>query len=283
MNEAAEKGHITLNFDVSTTGIKVPDGRILRDFEILTPLAKADVIIDLCKLKTHSLTRMSCATKNFFGSIAGVHKFEMHARFPAQPEFQNMLLDLSSYFAREKDLICICDAIIGMEGNGPTNGKPRKMGRLLASRSPYELDIAAEHLIGFDGTVEMCSRMAERGWVERKYENLEILGDLPEGPIEKWTLPDSQGKSLIETVPNLFGGRLSRFLSPKPVVNKKKCVGCGNCARSCPAHTIEVVQDGYRKRAKISPDKCIHCFCCQELCPYDAIDIKKNKIFSFIH
>ena len=44
-------------------------GRLVKSFNIITPVAEADIIIDLCKLKTHSLTVMSGAVKNLFGTI----------------------------------------------------------------------------------------------------------------------------------------------------------------------------------------------------------------------
>jgi Domain of unknown function (DUF362) len=42
------------------------------------------------------------------------------------------------------------DGIICMEGRGPTNGKPRRLGVLLASRDPVALDATAMRLVGLD-------------------------------------------------------------------------------------------------------------------------------------
>lgn len=281
---ASQNAGVPLNEDIAFENVKQPNGIISHDFLFLKPFVEADIIVDLCKLKTHTLTKLSCATKNFFGTIPGIHKFEMHARFPEQKDFQNMLIDLCSYYTQSKTVICICDAVDAMEGNGPTNGTPRHMGLTLSSLSPYALDVAAEHLLGFDGTVSMCDYMAERSLTPRHYEELEILGDDPEPYIAKdWKQPDSSSKSAISVLPKLFGGKLARALSPKPVINKKKCVACGRCKDSCPVHTIEIIEKHGKKRAYIHSDKCIHCFCCQELCPFDAVNISKNGIIQFIH
>ena len=72
---------------------------------------------------------------------------------------------------------------------------------------------------------------------------------------------------------------LPPFLQPKPDVILSKCVGCGKCAESCPAHVIRIENRG---KAVIDRKGCIKCFCCQELCPIHAVDIKKNIIFKLI-
>ena len=50
-----------------------------------------------------------------------------------------------------------------------------------------------------------------------------------------------------------------------------KCVGCGKCARNCPAGAII----GAKKMPhKIVTDACIRCGSCQENCAFDAIYIE---------
>ena len=72
---------------------------------------------------------------------------------------------------------------------------------------------------------------------------------------------------------------LPPFLQPRPSVVRARCVGCGRCADSCPAHTI-AIKEG---KAVIDRHECIKCFCCQELCPKHAIEVKKNIIFKLAH
>ena len=42
------------------------------------------------------------------------------------------------------------DAIIGMEGTGPTSGNPKKAGLIIASRNSAALDIAVAKIIGLN-------------------------------------------------------------------------------------------------------------------------------------
>jgi Pyruvate/2-oxoacid:ferredoxin oxidoreductase delta subunit len=84
--------------------------------------------------------------------------------------------------------------------------------------------------------------------------------------------PDSHAGGLIKQLPVVFGGRLQRYLEPRPVVNKSKCIGCRECQKCCPAQTIKIENN----KATIIRENCIKCYCCQELCPKKAIYIKRS-------
>ena len=177
MTEAAERSGAKLNFDVSSSDRYYPDGVTSKSFQIIDPLWDADVIINVCKLKTHNLSALTCATKNLFGSVPGVTKFEMHARFKKQPEFFSMLIDLCQMLCKTHTVLNICDAIVGMEGNGPSAGSPRKIGALLVSRSPFCLDLAAAEIANLSGSVEMINIAAKRGLCPKNVSKLEIVGE----------------------------------------------------------------------------------------------------------
>ena len=129
----ADEEGATLNFDTGSGTVGFPEGVRCKSFNVIDPVRNADVVVNICKLKTHSLTKMSCGVKNFFGVIPGVEKFEMHARFASHEAFFEMLVDLCSAICKDKTVITVCDGIIGMEGNGPTAGTPRHIGGLTAS------------------------------------------------------------------------------------------------------------------------------------------------------
>ncbi len=54
----------------------------------------------------------------------------------------------------------------------------------------------------------------------------------------------------------------------KAVVNKEKCIGCGQCVDVCPVDAIKL-EDGI---AVIS-DECLECGACVSVCPVEAIAI----------
>ena len=121
---AVEKVGARLNRDFSQRAVSFPEGKILRSFQYTAWLDGADATIDVCKLKTHGMMGMSCAVKNLFGVIPGTLKPEYHFRYPNPDDFADMLVDLIRISIR----LSICDAVIAMEGNGPTAGTPRAVG-----------------------------------------------------------------------------------------------------------------------------------------------------------
>lgn len=277
---ASEKLHI--NDDFTWQSVQWSSAKKAKNFHCITPVFEADVVVDLCKLKTHSLTTLSCATKNLFGTIPGVEKFEMHSTFPQIADFSEMLVDLASYLTTNKTFIAICDGILAMEGNGPTHGTPKNTGITLVSRSPYALDVIAEHIIHADGEVQMLNDAAERGLVERNWKDIPLLGDL-DCPSHDFRRPDTEAGQFFKKLPNFMGGHLAKFFETKPKILPDKCVGCGKCVTSCPQHTITVIQKRGKKLASIDYSKCIRCYCCQELCPIGAVGTKQNFLIKLIH
>ena len=270
---------LTLNYDTSCGTMHFPEGKKCKSFNIIKPIIDADVIVNICKLKTHSLTKLSCSVKNLFGTVPGIEKFEMHARFPEQADFVEMICDLCQMLCTQKQMIAVCDGITGMEGNGPTGGTPKDYGVLMTSISPFCLDLAAEALLEFNGTVPMVEASRKRNLCPTGANELCIIGDKIENCITSDViLPDTQKFNVLRSLPNLFGGKAAKFFEPKPAINTKTCVGCGVCERSCPQHTITIKN----KKAKINYKSCIRCYCCQELCPINSIKIKQNFLITII-
>lgn len=270
---------LKLNNDFSFVSVHT-DGKKLKNLHIIKPFFDSDVIIDLCKLKSHSLTGLSCATKNLYGLIPGVEKFEMHSTFPKIEDFSEMLVDLASYVMKEKTFIAICDGILSMEGNGPTHGTPKKTDLVLVSQSAFDLDVVAEKIIGIPGEVIHLDCAAERGFVSRSADEINVVG-LKDYPTYDFKKPDASSGYVLKNLSTIAGGRFAKMFETKPKITEK-CVGCGKCAQSCPKHTITVEKRGKKKKAVIHRKNCIRCYCCQELCPIGAVGVKQNPIIKII-
>lgn len=262
MAEAAERTGMTLNFDCSERVVKNEQAAVYREMPILTPLAQADVIINIAKLKSHTLTVYSGATKNLYGAIPGLLKAELHFRFQSREAFSDMLVDIAEAVAPQLSII---DGVWGMEGEGPGTGDPKKMGVLLASASPYALDDAAAGLLGFDREeIPVLVAAQKRGLLGE----VQILGEAAERcRVENFVrASDSDGDFAGAKLPGWLARPVSNWLALKPKILPEVCVGCGICAGVCPAHVIEM-----KGKAKIHKKACIRCFCCMEFCPKKAV------------
>ena len=266
-----------LNYDTSSVDIDVPDGKLLKKVTIIKPLADADLVINLPKLKTHGQMVYTGAVKNMFGAVPGALKAEYHFRMQNYEDFADALIDI---FLSIKPGLTIMDAVYGMEGEGPTAGTPRYIGALLAGENAFEVDLAALKLIKVKpGSVPLIKQAIRRGLCPEDINSIKIFGgNIDEMVIDNFNVPGLNTLRAIE----FFDKGIIKFainrIKPKPVFNHGKCVGCGDCMSVCPAGVIRM-NDG-KPSADLS--KCIRCFCCQELCPIKAINIKRSSIIKLI-
>ena len=277
MAAAAAAAGAELAMDSSTRTVSLPEGKVLRQAEIITPVAEADGVIDLCKMKTHVLMSMTGAVKNLFGVIPGLSKVGYHATHPDHATFADVLLDLTGYV---KPRLSLMDGILAMEGDGPgSSGTPRQAGLLLAAANPLALDTAAGAIMNLPRKDNPVLLAAERrGLTPCRMEDVELIG----GTVEELRMADY--KFPASTKSNLmdFLGPLARpaerlckkALSQTPRIDGAKCVGCGICAKSCPGQAIAMTAPG--KKARISQKACIHCYCCHELCPQKAVELHQS-------
>ncbi len=283
LTEVCQQAGIEMYTACETSILRTPNGKVVKEFEILTPILDADFIINLPKFKSHVMTGMTAACKNMFGAIPGLKKSEWHMRFPDKERFGDMLIDLLENL---KPDLAILDGILAMEGDGPAGGEPRQLGILMASEDMVNLDLAVAHMMGLDPMrVPYLNAAHLRGLGNDKIDFEDIIGDKEAfRVVEDFKLSESyQGTNngyidFAEHLPKFVRPlirNVEEAIAPRPVINKKLCIGCGKCAEICSQDTI-VIQN---KKGTILRKNCIRCFCCHEMCPVKAIDVKKMKIF----
>lgn len=277
MDKAIEGTNAKLNFDTGFTEVSHHSGRTIKNMPIIDPVLDADVLINLPKLKTHAMTSYTGAVKNLFGAIPGTHKAELHFRLDDRDAFCSMLVDLCE---RVKPTLNIMDAIIGMEGDGPTSGSDRFAGLVMASESAYELDLAASAVIGYaPDEVPTVREAAERGYTPKSVEALDIRGERIEDVYVDFKKPKSHFNLLkLIDLPPALNALLINKLASRPIIKYDECIACGECARCCPPKAIGM-ESG---KPVIDKSKCIRCFCCQELCPKSAVKIKRSVMNRFM-
>lgn len=271
IEEAARKsGAKIVNFETSGfTLVEVPQHLQFRKIYLANPVLEADVVISLPKLKTHELTYYTGAVKNFFGAVPLKCRKEMHL-LGKRELFGEAVADIYSVI---KPHFAVMDGVVGMEGNGPSHGKPINSGVILASRDCVSLDIVAAEMIGFDPLkIPTTAGALKKGFGNQ----CPVVVGTPLKEVKMKFKPSSGG---VSTAPAFLTRNLGKYFTVYPRINQMRCTRCGACYSSCSPHAIERLEDG---SFRINNEKCILCYCCRELCPNNAVQIKKSLLATLL-
>ena len=117
------------------------EGMRFKSVHVPKVLTECDLYITHPKLKTHSLTKISCSLKNQFGCLRPKNKVPFHNHI------DEAIVDAN--LARRPD-ITIVDANICMEGiGGPIHGRPRRLGLFMGGRDLVAVDSLCAKVVGF--------------------------------------------------------------------------------------------------------------------------------------
>jgi uncharacterized protein (DUF362 family)/Pyruvate/2-oxoacid:ferredoxin oxidoreductase delta subunit len=241
-----------------------------KSYFIAKPVLDADVVISLPKLKTHTLTLMTCAVKNMFGSIPGFRKSEYHRDAPKPGDFAGVIADI---YSLTKPHLSIVDAVVCMEGDGPSSGNPKYLGVLFAGTDAVALDMVAAKMMGYkDGEIEITSGTQKKGLGAKSFSEIEMLGEkLAELSLPKFVLPSNR---LLKLIPKFLLAPIKPLVWVRPAILDGNCINCNVCVDNCPTNTI---RKGERK-PRFDYTNCINCMCCHELCPERAVFLRKSWI-----
>jgi uncharacterized protein (DUF362 family)/NAD-dependent dihydropyrimidine dehydrogenase PreA subunit len=255
--------------NLSEEGTSVPvKSQIMERVTISRSFIDADFYITIPKFKTHMLTIITGAIKNSYGMLVGGQKGAIHRLAMNCETFSEALIDV--FRIRRPDFV-VMDAIVGMEGKGPSSEDLRDLGKLIVSDGAVECDAVMAAMMGLrPAHVPMLRIAKEQGLGEIALDDIETIGPLE--PIERFKLPSKLMRGPLGHV----SWRLAmQMMTSRPVTIEEKCSKCRMCEEHCPVGAIRL-----GPYPVISPEKCISCFCCMELCPQSALDVtKKVKLF----
>ena len=224
---------------------------------------EVDMVFSLSKFKTHQLMFTTGSVKNIFGLVPGMRKSQQHVLHPGRNSFARMICGL---YKESKVAYTIMDAVVGMEGDGPGNGDPVRVNRLIGSADGLAADIAQAIMMGYD---PMQIPIISCG-LENEITALRSVDDI--------IYPLYNARALIMKEYRRIGNRQlsddpdKEYLSRStPVFNPEKCIRCRKCIEICPAKALSL-----NGEVVIDTDICIRCYCCHEVCPADAISVPEN-------
>ena len=242
------------------------NGKILKNLYIAKDVIRADVIINLPKFKTHSLTTFTGGIKNLFGVIPIGLRRRFHGDYFKLEDFSQMLVDI---YAMVKPQVTIMDGIMAMEGEGPGSGKLRNLGLILTSKDAVALDTVVGGIIGLKPEDVLTTRYAgERGLGISDLKNIEVVGEKFDTlMVDNFKLPTTVSHTAMKMAPHGVVKYILEQISPKPRVKKKNCTACIECVKACPTGAATMVGE----TAVINDQLCIRCMCCHEVCRFNAI------------
>ncbi|MBM3713600.1 MAG: DUF362 domain-containing protein [Actinobacteria bacterium] len=272
---------VKLSMESEFSLISFKEGKVLKHLEIIKPAVDADVIINLPKFKTHSLTRITGAVKNMYGTVHGRTKTLLHTKFIEIDKFCDMLLDIYLYRPPELNIM---DGIIGLEGEGPgASGKPRSIGMIFAGTNGIAVDCLISEIMGFKSEdVPIIKCAGSRGLEGSDIGKIEIIGaGIKDLLIKNFKLPKNTPVDRITKnrfVKAYMLPFIRNHLYASPYKNNEKCTLCEICVNTCPEKAVILKNQDLIFDYK----KCIRCYCCSEMCPCGAVDLKYSFLGNLI-
>lgn len=150
---------------------------------------EADVIINLPKVKSHVQLTMTLGVKNLFGCVPGKMKAWWHMEAGKDVDrFGEMLVETARTLAPN---LTIVDGIIAHEGNGPSNGDPRRLGIMAASEDVFALDRAILKMLQVEPEQVPTMAAALRLGYCPDWQDIQFpLGHPHDLQVTDWRLPD---------------------------------------------------------------------------------------------
>lgn len=248
-------------------------GQILKNALISPLLHEADYILNLPKLKTHSLTAFTGAVKNMFGIIPYGLRLDYHRLYKWSDIFSQMLVDIYSCAPPH---LTIMDGIVGMEGEGPSGGSPKKVGVILASQDSVAVDAVASKIVGFNPMNIFTTQNAhDRGLGTGEIEKIEVAGeDISGVEVRNFKHSAVAAGFIKRKIPSFLHGFIQSQLTLTPKITINKCTLCMECVGICPKGAAKF-NGGL---VWIDKSLCIHCMCCHEVCRFQAIKLGQRPL-----
>lgn len=117
------------------------NGLYFKNIKMSRTYMESDYLISVAKLKTHTMTGITCNLKNIYGANPIKYKAQYHKNL------DSVIYDLNKV---KYPNLCLVDGIIAMEGPGPVNGIPKPTGLLIAGNDVVATDYECARIMGFN-------------------------------------------------------------------------------------------------------------------------------------
>jgi uncharacterized protein (DUF362 family) len=178
---------VDLNLDAPRrTSLRTHASR-LRELYFPETVLGADLVVSMPRMKTHHWAGVTLSLKNMFGVVPG-SCYGWPKNILHWAGITASLLDINSTV---RPGFVIVDGIVGMEGNGPTQGTPKPCGVLVLGDDPVAVDSTCARIMGL---------LPER--IEYLAQAALMLGNLKEEKIQQIGESIERVRTPFEVLPN---------------------------------------------------------------------------------
>lgn len=247
---------------------EVPSGNpLVPSYKLPEIVFQADKIINMPRLKGHSLTKVTFSIKNLFGLLHRESRRKIHAT--------NLELGISYL----KNIIPVDFVIVDGLWNltNAVYSNASYQGIILAGDDMTAVDYCCCKIFGIDYKTIPHIYNAEET-IDYEYKMLSTIEgcDNETDVREKHFKRQNRKYKAMYIADLIFSGICKKSIIPyihyylgiRPCIDKSKCNDCGKCKEVCPANAID--------HRTISAEKCmrVRCLKCYEICPVGAVGKK---------
>lgn len=150
-------------------------------------ILEADFVVSMPKVKVHHWSGVTLGMKNMFGIVPGA-KYGWPKNILHWKGIDRSILDICATVPVH---FVIADAIVAMEGNGPLNGTPQALNRIVLSDDPVAADATCARLMGLDPDKVAHIRAGAQFLGNSSFERIDQLGEPVRPPVPPFQLlPD---------------------------------------------------------------------------------------------
>jgi len=149
----------------------------------------SDFVVSMPKIKTHHWAGVTLSLKNMFGIVPGM-KYGWPKNLLHWHGIHESILDICATVPIH---FVIADGITGMEGNGPLQGTPRKLGKIVLADDPVAADSTCARLMGLDPLQVRHLSDGSRFLGNLRADRITMLAEPAETPVRPFAvLPEFQ-------------------------------------------------------------------------------------------
>ena len=185
---------VDLNIDDATPMALRTRASCLKELYFPNTVLRSDFVVSMPKMKTHHWAGVTLSMKNMFGIVPG-GCYGWPKNILHWAGIDKSILDINSTVRPD---FAIVDGIIGMEGNGPIQGKPKHAGLVVMGNDPVAVDATCARAMGI--APERVPYLEKAGWLlgHLQVDKIEQIGERIEAVKTRFEVLESFKSILVD-------------------------------------------------------------------------------------